>query len=157
MVPPSDGIPWYTDPYLLCQPRDVLHLPAPSAATQRSIELRQHLRQQRRDVGMQRCEPGMCGGSVLAAQDQRVPAVRRVQLDQPAGIRGSGTGPAWLQACCQQWGRNGGTAQPGPCAKRFPNTAACSPVLQVGHAEVPCSEAHLQRDDLVVTGAVVLG
>lgn len=32
-----------------------------------------------------------------------------------------------------------------------------SPVLQVGHAEVPGGEAHLQGDHLAVTGALVLG
>lgn len=32
-----------------------------------------------------------------------------------------------------------------------------SPVLQIGHAEVPGSEAHLEGDHLAVTGALVLG
>lgn len=78
--------------YLLGQPGDVLHLAAARAAAQRGVELGQHLGQQGGDVGVQRREPRVRRGRVLAAQDQRVPAVRRVQLDQPAGHRALGRG-----------------------------------------------------------------
>lgn len=239
--------------YLLSQPGDVLHLPATSrgaARAQRGVELGQDLGQQRGDVGVQGTEPGVGRGCVPAPQHQHVPAVRRVQLDQP--VRGRGHGPEWdistwlseplpvpgtanwlhwsgastvhfhlpgllalilRQRGCQGSGREHGIAlalakpsglslhssvgkagghglsdgQP-PAAPRVsmgcrvphtgtggqtqscpgglwgagspipaPTGSPSSPVFQVGHAEVPGGEAHLEGDHLAVTGALVLG
>lgn len=84
--------------YLLSQPGDVLHLPATSrgaARAQRGVELCQDLGQQGGDVGVQGTEPGVGRGRVPAPQHQRVPAVRGVQLDQPARGQGQGHSPGW--------------------------------------------------------------
>lgn len=73
--------------HLFRQPRDVLDLlaaPRRVAGGQHGVELGQDLREESHDVGVDGHEPGVRRGGVLAAEDQGVPAVRRVQLYQPA-------------------------------------------------------------------------